>query len=444
MDDECHDKVCTVYDHGNNVELAIRLAREFRKVNYFKPWSGARPLSNDLCVGDGFENITRIRRFFDWQVLNETDLFVFPEIYDGDLQLDLERRGHRVWGSRHAERYEYNRELFLKTLRQVGLPCPEYEVCRGLGELREFLHDNDDWWVKMELRGDDETWRHRNFELSRRKLESLAYRFGPIQNELKFVCVKHIESTLEAAYDGFMVTSTDGKPQFPKTAFLGYEDKNKSHILTAIDYKDLNHQVSEVNRLFAPKLAEKFFRSAWGTEIKITDDSFLFLDATCRQPSPPGEIIMEMVMNLGEFMWQGSAGKLIELEIEKPFAAQVAMFSSWALGNWETFEKLPKEVRRWVKFYNPCEQNGRVSVVPPQADNPTGFGSESVAVVLALGDSIEEAIEGVKEHCEKVQGFDASPCIESLAETLSRIKAGEKEGIAFADEVPEPASVIES
>ncbi|MGA7814203.1 hypothetical protein, partial [Caballeronia sp.] len=190
--DDCSDKCATIVDHGNNVELAIRLAKEFRKVNYFKPWKGARPVSNDLVVGDGFDSITRVRHLFDWKVISETDLFIFPEIYDGDLQLDLERRGKRVWGSRRAERYEYDRELFLKTLKEVKLPCPDYHVCNGLDELTDFLKDEQDWWIKMELRGDDETWRHRNYQLSQRKLESLAYRFGPIRNDLKFVCVKHI------------------------------------------------------------------------------------------------------------------------------------------------------------------------------------------------------------------------------------------------------------
>lgn len=341
-----------------------------------------------------------------------------------------------------AERYEYDRELFLKTLKEVGLPCPEYKVCIGLSALAEFLKDNEDWWIKMELRGDDETWRHRNWILSQRKLESLAYRYGPFKEALKFVCVKHIDSKVEVAYDGFMVTSPSGKVQFPKLAFQGYEDKNKAHILAVTEYENLCEQVTTTNELFAPKLADKYFRSAWGTEIKVTDDSFFFLDATCRAPSPPGEIVLELVKNLGEFMWQGSAGNLIELETEKPFASQVTLYSPWASGNFETFQ-IPKEVRRWIKFYAPCQTEEGISVVPPQADNPLGFGNESVAVVIGLGDTIQESIDAVKEHCDLIEGFDASAQIEALAECLSRIHAGQKEGVDFADEVPQPETALE-
>jgi len=63
--------------------------------------------------------------------------------------------------------------------------------------------------------------------------------------------------------------------------------------------------------------------------------------------------------------------------------------------------------------------------------------------VVGLGDSIEEAIEHVKENCELVNSFDVTKQIESLMEGLKRIQEGEKQGIPFADEVPEPISVME-
>jgi hypothetical protein len=66
-----------------------------------------------------------------------------------------------------------------------------------------------------------------------------------------------------------------------------------------------------------------------------------------------------------------------------------------------------------------------------------------VGAVVALGDSIEEAIDLVKERCELVMGFDLEYKLESLMEVLQRIKAGEKEGVDFQAEVPEPEIILE-
>lgn len=440
---ECSDKIATVVDYGNHVELALRLSREFKKVNYFRWWKDDRPVSTKLAVGDGFPEITRIRHLFDWSVMSETDIFIFPEIYDGDLQLDLERRGKKVWGSRRAERYEYDRPLFLKTLKEVGLPVPEYKIATGMSELKRIMADNDDLWIKVNLRGDDETWHHINWNMSQRKLESMEYRYGPLKEDIEFTCVWGIDSRQEAAYDGFLVTSPDGKPQFPEIAFQGYEVKSRAHILAAIDYDKLADPIKEVNAAFAPVLAKKFYRSAWGTEIKITDDSFIFLDATCRQPDPPGPILLEQIKNLGEFIWHGSEGELIPLEIEKPFGAQVALFSSWGDGNYQPFE-IPEEIRRWVKVYGACQTKEGIFGLPQVICNPAPNGNESVAVIIGLGDTVEEAIDAVKENCEGIEAFDTTPAIDALAEALSRIHQGQEEGVHFGNKpIPEPASILE-
>jgi len=324
MDESLKSKTVTVYDYGNNLALAERLSREFGHVNYFKPWKDTSPETLKLVVGDGLDTVHRVKDFFAPEVLHGTDLFVFPDIYDGDLQRDLISRGKRVWGSGMAEQFEYKRELFSNTLKEVGLAVSPYVVCVGVSALEKELKSHDDLWVKLNLRGDGETWHHENYALSKRKIEALRYQFGAVNEMVRFTVCETIPTTIEAAYDGFMVTSPDGSPQFPKKGFLGYETKNLAHILNAIDYDDFPEQVREVNEKFAPKLAKFFYRSAWGTEIKIADDGKnYFLDATCRQPEPPGSIVMEQVKNLGEFMYHGAAGELRELEIEQPFGVSV-------------------------------------------------------------------------------------------------------------------------
>ena len=444
MDKSLKEKTVCVWDYGNNVALAERLTREFGRVFYFKPWQATAPETIKLVIGDGLPGVERVKNFFDPAVIHGSDLFVFPDCYSGDLQRDLISRGKTVFGSGLSENYEFKRELFAKTLKSVGLDVAPYKVCVGTTALRKHLEDHEDLWVKVNMRGDGETWHHENYTLSKRKLEGLEYQFGPIKEFVRFTCCESIPTTIETAYDGFLITSPTGEPQFPNKGFLGYETKNQAHILTAIDYDQFPEQVLEVNEKFAPVLAEKFYRAPFGTEIKIGEDGKnYFLDLTARCPEPPGSIVMEQVKNLGEFMYHGAKGELVDLEIEKPFGVQVMLYSASAKSNWLTVE-VPKEINRWVKLYNYCYADGAYQVAPHMVNNPYAEGNEQIGAVVALGDSIEEAIDTVKEHCEEVKGFDTTESIEALMECLSRIRAGEEEGIDFADKVPEPVSVMEN
>jgi hypothetical protein len=444
--DDLSQKSCCVFDYGYNIPLARRLAREFGRVQFFCPWKDTAPESLKLAVGTGYDDIERIRHWGD--AVNSNDLFVFPDIYDGDLQRDLVNRGKRVWGSRRADRLEYDRTLFLQTVEKVGLPVPGYTTCNGIDELEVHLRDTENNWVKCNLRGDDETWHHIKWDFTKRRIEAMRHKYGPIGNDILFTVVENIDSVIEAAYDGFMVTSPAGLVQYSNLGFLGYENKNLSHILRAIPYEDFPDAVRDVNDLFGPELAANYLRSAFGTEIKIVEDEDgdgqqnYFLDATCRQPSPPGEIIMEQVTNLGSFFWHGSEGECIELDIEDEFGVQVLIYSECSESNWSPIE-FPPELDRWVKLFRTCKRDDVEQVIPSSGVTASQEGNERIGSVVALGSSIEKAIDKVREYCDEVKGPGLEMKVESLAEVLRRIHEGEEKGIEFADDVPEPESLIE-
>ena len=450
--DDLSNKTALVYDYGYNLPLARRLAREFGKVRYFCPWKDSEPESRKLAIGSGFQDIERVRDFFDPEIIGGTDLFVFPEIYDGDLQLHLEGLHKRVWGSRMAERLEYARPLFYQTVKDCGLDAVEFEVITGMTDLEDYLAEHEKRWVKVNLRGDDETWFHQNMRLSARKLEALRHKHGAIAGRIVFTVCANIDSVLEAAYDGFMVTGSDGREQFPELGFLGYENKNLSHILTATPYADFPDKVREVNDRFAPHLARHKFRSAWGTEVKLTEDGRArFLDATCRQPSPPGEIIMEMAANLGSFFYHGAGGDLTPLEVakndegkEQIVGVQVVLYSEWSKTNWQEVQIEPG-MERWIKLSRCCgTMDGACSIIPDKSITTAPEGIERIGSVVALGTSIEEACARAKEYCEAVEAMYLTNEYESLAECVRRIQAGEDEGVEFAgQEVPSPAVVVE-
>src|ERR1700677_877326 len=197
MDDSLQDKTVTVYDYGYNIGLAQRLAREFGRVNYFCPWKDTEPQTKKLVIGDGIKGVHRVRDFFSYDVMHGTDLFVFPDIYDGDLQLDLERRGKLVWGARTGEDFEYKRKLFAETLEDVGLPVCPYKVIVGMTKLKKYLTDNPEKWIKVNLRGDCETWQHINYKLSQFTLQALEYRFGAVKEFITFTVWDAIKTRQE-------------------------------------------------------------------------------------------------------------------------------------------------------------------------------------------------------------------------------------------------------
>jgi hypothetical protein len=435
--DELSDKTVLVYDYGNNIHVARKLTSEFGRVRYFRPWKESEPKVSNLVVGDGFDGVERVRHFHD--AIASTDLFIFPCIYDGDLQRDLVNRGKRVWGARKAERLEYDRPFFMEALAKAGMPVPDYTVCTGMDELERLLKRSEHGWVKSNYRGDDETWQHINWELSQWKVAALRHRFGPTGKHMVFTVVPDLEADFESAYDGYMVTSPSGKPQFPDIGFLGYETKDRSHILTAIPYESFPDEVRDINDQFAPQLAKYFFRSAWGTEIRGP----FFLDATCRQPSPPGELITYMVQNLGEFMWHGSEGDLVPLDVPKTFGVEVILYSECSKTNWMTFD-IPEDIDDAVKLFRCCRDDDGTHIIPDGDVTGRATGMERVGAVVATGDTIEDAIDSVKETCEQLKAMYLICETDSLAECLKRIQAGQEEGIKFTKQaIPEPATVLE-
>ena len=86
------------------IAIARRLARDMKHVYVFFPTEESFPTVNKAIIGDGFPDIERAESI--WDVKDECDLFVFPDIYYVGEQTELEEQGKAVWGSRNADRYE--------------------------------------------------------------------------------------------------------------------------------------------------------------------------------------------------------------------------------------------------------------------------------------------------------------------------------------------------
>lgn len=436
--DKLSDKTVCVVDRGQFQEVALRLSRDFGRTLYYAPWKRSAPLFTSCSVGDGFMEIERVRNLFD--VISDVDLFVFPDVYDGDLQLHLEGLGKRVWGSRKGEELEFQREKLKRTIEQVKLPVNPYVVITGLNNLTEYLRDHPDCFVKIPLfRGDFETFHHSTIEITECKLDALRKYYGPCKSMIPFMVEDNIETTIEVGYDGYCI---DGKFT---DAFQDYEIKNRCCIASVQSYDDLPAEVKFVNDAMAPVLASLRYRSPWGTEIRVDKQGTpFFIDATCRTPSPPGELLMEMTTNVSHIMWHGSIGEFVQAEFEKPYGVQVMIYGDWDDLSWQPII-FPQSLSRWVKVGTACKVDDIHYSIPYQGNEEHPWSRESQGCVLGIGDSIEDAIKMAKDVGEEVDGFSIEIGFESLAEALSRIQSAEEEGIEFGeDTVPEPSTVVDN
>lgn len=395
------NKTCLMVDNGLFTALAEVLAKRFGKVLYYTPWEGAFPKSNEILIGQGIPGVTRIDSI--WPVLDDVDLFVFPDIFHGPLQVYLARQGKRVWGGRLGENLEILRGLSKSWLRNAGLPVGPYRQIRGLDALREYLEGHPDQYVKVpRTRGDMETFHAPTYKLIEPRLDQLEHSLGAKKHIQEFIVESPIEPAIEVGYDGYTI---DG--QFPQTALYGVEVKDTAYLGQVVPYHELPAGAQEVNRKLSSMFRDWTYRGFFSSEIRIKGGKPYLIDPCCRMASPPGELYQVMITNLADVLWHGSVGELVEPEFENSWGAQVIMRSSWAEHNWTAID-FPASIRDNVKISYHTRIQGR-SYFIPQPVEMAEFGS-----VVATGSSADDAIRNVTKIAEKIEAYGLKFNFEAL------------------------------
>lgn len=202
-------QTCVVLDHGMFLELALRLGRDMKKVYYACPWAEAMARYEKRKIGEGYDEIERVEDFYD--VIDECDFAVWPDVYHGAEQRFLKDLGIPIWGSLGADDLECRKLAFKRLQEKVGAAIADYEVIDGLDGLRDHCRSVEgDRWIKMttQYRGNCETFHHRNYISSRATLDRIGMEFGICQDELRFISEKPIKSEFEGG--GWTATSWRG------------------------------------------------------------------------------------------------------------------------------------------------------------------------------------------------------------------------------------------
>ena len=429
------DVVACVVDYGTFIDLASKLAETMDTVYYYAPSEKEYLNICDTSLAEGLPKVKKLYDMFEPEVFNTIDLFIFPDIGFGGLQKYLRSIGKAVWGSMGADELELYRDLFIEILKEVGLPTVKSKTIDGLTALGKYLKTVDCKWIKINCyRENMETWYHLNYEHSIRKLSSLAVILGGLAEQVIFVVQDQIESNIECGYDGWCI---DGK--YPAKSFQGYEAKNELYLGSLLDDKDLPQEIMYVNDELSPVLEKYGYRNWWATEIRVSGDTPYFIDPTARHPGQTGEHQWETCTNLADVIWQGAHGDLIMPEYSHNFAAEATIHyealsdSDMIAGEWKTLE-IPKAVQQWFKGYHYSRIGDAYHFSPSKKDE--------VGVLLGVGNSIEEAIKHLKKNLKTMSELPVHANMAGFKDLLESIIEAQKNGIKFADKIPEPKSVL--
>lgn len=424
MKERFNDKRVIVIDRGGMFcSWAHRLAREFGEVYYHNPsWKSLSPRSNELLIGHGFDDITMVKHL--WKVVHKMDLVVFPFIFDGDLQEELERQGKRVWGSRMGDEIEVYRPEAKQEMEKLGMAVGKYEIVTGISNLRAYIKQHPNVHVKISLtRGDGETFHAKSYEEILPRLREIEHELDDASEEMQFTVEKPITPALEIGYDGWYCNG------FPSFAVNGIECKDESYIGAFLPYESLDDHVLDVNAKLEPLLRQYGYRGFMSTEIRVGEDEKpCMIDFTARAASPAGEAMQEMITNWAPIMWHGSRGILVRPEAEKKYSAQAVIHCEHADEGWAKVKIHDDEARRWIKLFFHSHSNGMERVAPQHAKfNEIGW-------VVGLGDTVKEAIKNCEDHAAEISGYKLDVRTKALQDAVEEIEKGIELGIRFSDE----------
>lgn len=416
-----------VVDYGNFICLADKLGQTYGKVFYYSPHETEYRDIGRCIKGNGVPTIERLDEPFTPEVFSKIDLFVFPDIGFAGLQRFLVDQGKAVWGSKDITNTELYRSLFLDMLDAVGLPKPKSKVIKGLEALKKHLETVEDRWVKVDVyRENMETWHHIDYEHSKPMLSCLTSCFGGCAEDITFVVQNPIPDAQEQGYDGFCI---DG--QFPSISFQGYEKKNELYIGSWMPAKEMPYAVRAVNMAMAPTLAAAKYRNFFATEIR---DEF-FIDPTPRMAGQSQEHLLESCSNLAEIIWAGANGELVEPKFVAKIGASATLHYKEVPGEEWKSVRIPAKVERWFKLAN-YARDGETYNFPPGR-------SDEIGVVIGLGNTVEKAIDALKEHLEAVEKEPIEAEVAGFVDLLKDIEKAEAKGDKFSDKpLPEPESVL--
>ena len=413
-------KSVLIVDQGLFTELARNLSESFGKVFYTSPWVNAFPASKDVEIGEGNAKIERVDSIAE--VRDETDLFIFPDIYYGKDQIELVEDGKRVWGSREGDELEIYREDAKEHFKELGIAQGPYEVIEGgITALRKYIKSrgNDKLWIKIDrTRGDMETFCVEGYDLYKGRIDELEYNLGPKAEITHFVVEDHIKDSIDLAIDTFCING-----QYPANALLGTEEKGEIYIGIVKPFEKMPPKLVDIYHKLSPTFKEYGYANLLSLESRATKKDIFLGDPCDRFGSPPSEGQLNIIDNLPDIFWYGAEGTLINPVFKSKYLIELMLHSAWA-DKHPLMVEYPKELREKIKFRYDSEFDG-VTWIMPQQSGPR------IGAIVEHGNNLDDLIESCKEISKQIRGIQIESFVSSFPLILEKLETLRSWGITF-------------
>lgn len=415
-------KTLICYDNGLFMDFCLKLADYFKEVYYYVPWKDAFPAMTRMVVGTEWKNGKRldsfdgkpfisIDNFFDY--LPKADAAFFPDVGDGDLQEFIKEYCKiPVFGSGKGEELELERWDTKMYFKKIGMDVQPVTRIIGVEALREHLKKVKDKWIKIsKFRHHFETFHHVDYQQSEPILQDIEHGMGPMAHIAEFIVEDHIDAIVEEGIDAYCI---DGK--FPNYAFAGVEIKETSFAGMFSKYGDLSEGLREVNKKMQPILANYNYRGFISSEVRTTKDNKHYaIDPCCRLASPPSEIYQELYTNLGQIIWEGANGNLIDPKPSGKCALEVMIHSDFFNeGNHQPII-FPKEFRNNIKLRNAIKIDDRYYIL--SVKHAFGLGA-----IVSIGNTFDECKKEMEKIAPEVKGYGVTVDVDKVDEAIEQFK----------------------
>lgn len=410
---EYSTKSVAVVDNGCFSELATTLASSFGKTYYTSPWVADYPTSYKTELGEGFPDYERVNDI--WEIVDDVDLFIFPELYQGPLQEYLAGKGKRVWGSRNGDELELYRKEAKEHFKSLDIPQAPYEVVKGITALRKYIksRDKEKLWIKISrTRGDTETFSVEGYDLSKNRLDALQAEFGPVAEYREFIVEDNLPDTLDLAIDTYCI---DGK--YPSRALLGNELKDQGYIGVVKEWQQMPPDMVDIYKKLSPSLENYQYRNFFALECRTGKDGMWLGDPCMRVGSPIFELELNMLKNLPDILWEGADGKLVDPEYKGKYGFELLVQSPWVDEN-PLLVEFPEKFREQIKFRYATQFPDGLWIMP-QGAGPI-FGA-----IVSYGDILEDCFAEALEISEELKGYKVevfSEAIPQLQKNIAKLR----------------------
>jgi hypothetical protein len=413
------ERIVCVIDFGGHNEIAIELAKSFGTVYYYTEWRDPFPTYQKKIIGTGIPNVIRI---YDLEPIEDTvDLWYFCDLFYGHKADKLRKSGKTVFGAGLGENLELDRKGFKDLMVNLGMPVNKNKEVIGITNLREYLKENFDVYVKLnaDMRGHLESAHCENYDLYKPVLDALQHQLGLDCESAEFLVETPIRPAIEYGYDG----SFNGN-DYPKNAMFGVEIKDAAYGCVVVDYDKLPKKVKEYNEKLKPILQGYDYRGAIGNEIRHKEKGEAYLiDIYCRQPQPPTSLQIRMIEDYGVFAYETALGRNVDIKFKSKYGVMIVICSDWAKTEPQAIY-FDEKYRDNISIKNLAIRDGIYYYIPT-----IGCEMQEIGAVCGQGNTLKEAKNKCIEAAKSIKGYGIKINCDALEEAQEEIDKLKNYGI---------------